>query len=189
MSTIRSGWQPVLLIVDVQVGVMAQAWQAERVVANVKSAVARAREQMVPVVWVQHESDDLPRDSAAWQWVPGLTPADGEARIDKRHQSAFEATPLDDTLARVGATHLVLAGAATNWCIRATAYAALDRGYDLTLVKDAHTTEHIDLDDGTHIDASGIVAELNVVMTWLDYPGRRNTTVSADALEFADPNS
>ena len=37
-------------------------------------------------------------------------------------------------LARLGASHITLAGAATNWCIRATAYVALERGYDLTLV-------------------------------------------------------
>jgi nicotinamidase-related amidase len=187
MPIVRPGNQPVLLVVDVQVGVMAQAWDAPRVIANVRRAVARARAQGVPVVWVQHEGADLPRDSAAWQLVPELVPAAGDARIYKRFESSFEATPLEDTLAQAGATHIVLAGAATNWCIRATAYAALERGYDLTLVEDAHTTSTIELDDGRRIEAAGIVDDLNIAMRWLSYPGRTNGTATAEAIDFSGP--
>jgi len=185
MATVRSGHRPVLLIVDVQVGVMAEAWDAPRVIANVMLAATRARASGVPVVCVQHEGDDLSRDSAAWQLVPELKPAPGEARIHKRYGSSFEETELEATLARLDATHIVLAGAATNWCIRATAYAALDRGYDLTLLKDAHTTPPLDLGDGTRVESSGIVTDLNTVMTWLAYPGRRNGTASAGGIDFA----
>lgn len=179
----------VLLVVDVQVGVMADGWDAPRIIANVAQAVARAREQGVPVVWVQHHSDDLPRDSDVWQWVPELQPADGELRIHKRFPSSFEDTDLAAQLARLGATHIVLAGAQTNWCIRATAYGALDRGFHLTLVRDAHTTSHLDLGPGERIDAAGIVKELNVAMTWLNYPGRKNGTAAAASLDFALPGT
>jgi len=179
--------KPALLVVDVQVGAVAQAWNAERVVRNVARAVERAREQGVPVVWVQHEDDELVRDSPSWQWVPELVPAPDEARIYKRFNSSFEDTALEEELARLGATHIVLAGAATNWCIRATAYGALERGYDLTLVRDAHTTGNIDLDDGSTIEAASIVAELNVAMTWLAYPGRKSGTATAEAVDFHVP--
>ena len=187
MSTVRSGNQPALVVVDVQVGVMADAWEAPRVIANVARTVQRAREQGVPVVWVQHESDELPRDSAAWQLVPQLAPAAGEARVHKKFESSFEQTQLEQELARVGATHIVLAGAQTNWCIRATAYGALERGYDLTLVKDAHTTPGIDLGEGSKIEAAGIVKDLNVAMTWISYPGRRSGTAAADEVDFCAP--
>ena len=187
MTAIRPGNQPVLLIVDAQVGVMADAWEAPRVIQNAARAVARAREQNVPVIWVQHESDELPHDSASWQLVPELAPAVGEARIYKRYESSFEDTALEETLANVGATHIVLAGAATNWCIRATAYGSLDRGYDLTLVKDAHTTGSIELGNGSRIEAASIVNELNVVMTWLSYPDRKNGTASAEEVNFTVP--
>jgi nicotinamidase-related amidase len=187
MSTTRPGNQPALVVVDVQVGVMARAWDAPRVVARVARTVERARGQGVPVVWVQHEGEDLPRDSAAWQLVPELTPRADEARVYKRFESSFEETNLEASLARVGATHLVLAGAATNWCIRATAYAALDRGYDLTLVEDAHTTQDIDLGHGAKVEAANIVTDLNVTMSWLSYPGRRNGTAAAEEVDFALP--
>jgi len=134
---------------------------------------------------VQHADEELPHGSPEWQWVPELTPAPGEPLVHKRFNSSFEQTTLEDELARLGATHIALAGAATNWCIRATAYGALDRGYDLTLIQDAHTTETMELNDGARIEAAGIVQELNVALTWLSYPGRTNGVATAETLAFA----
>jgi nicotinamidase-related amidase len=185
MATVREGNKGVLVVVDVQVGVMKEAWDADRVVANVARAVDRAREHGVPVLWVQHSSDELPHGSPDWQWVPELAPANGEPRIHKHFNSSFEQSALEDELAKLGATHVVLAGAATNWCIRATAYGALERGYDLTLVQDAHTTGTMDLGHGTRIEAADIVHELNIAMSWVSYPGRTNTAVNAEELDFA----
>lgn len=187
MSTVRPGNQPVLMVIDVQVGVMSEAWDAPRVIRNVARAVELARERGVPVIWVQHQADDLPRDSAPWQIVPELAPAAGEKRIYKRYESTFEGTDLEAHLAAEGTTHIVLAGASTNWCIRATAYAALDRGYDLTLLKNAHTTGSIDLGNGLRVEASGIIADLNMAMTWLNYPGRTNGTAATEEVDFASP--
>jgi nicotinamidase-related amidase len=187
MSTIRAGNQPALVVVDVQAGNTAAIWDAARIIRNVAHAVDRARGNDVPVIWVQHEGSDMPRDSAAWQIVPELTPIKGEARVYKRHESTFEDTTLEAHLARNGVTHIVLAGALTNWCIRATAYAALDRGYDLTLLKDSHSTASIDLPDGSKVDAAGIVSDLNLTMTWLSYPGRQNGTATAADVDFSSP--
>lgn len=184
MATIREGDRGVLVVVDVQVGVMSEVWDAPRIIQNVARVVERARIQGVPVIWVQHSDDELVYGSPQWQWVPELTPAEGELLIHKRFNSSFEQTPLEEELARYGATHIVLAGAATNWCIRATAYAALDRGYDLTLVEDAHTTGTIEFENGTRIKAADIVQELNIAMTWLSYPGRKNTTATAEEVDF-----
>ena len=148
-----------LLVVDVQVGVMKDAWQAPQVIGNVARLVDRARLQGAPVLWVQHADEQLVRDSAAWQWVPELVPAPDEPRVHKAFNSSFEQTSLDTELTRLGATHLVLAGAASNWCIRATAYAALERGYDLTLVSDAHTTSDMTLPSGATVRPANITAE------------------------------
>jgi nicotinamidase-related amidase len=187
MATVREGNKGVLLVVDVQVGVMSESWDAQRVVDNVARAVERARARGVPVIWVQHSDEDLVFGSPQWQWVPELSPAKGEPLIQKRFNSSFEQTALEDELAKLGATHIALAGAATNWCIRATAYAALERGYDLTLVKDAHTTSSLELGDGVTIEAANVVRELNIALTWLSYPGRTNGTATAEAIDFAIP--
>jgi nicotinamidase-related amidase len=187
MASIRPGHQAVLLIVDVQVGVVADAFDAPRIVANVVRAVEQARVQGVTVIWVQHADENLVHGSPAWQWVPELLPAASELLIHKHFNSSFEDTPLEEQLAGLGATHIVLAGAATNWCIRATAYAALERGYDLTLVSDAHTTGTMVLDDAVRIEAASVIQELNIAMTWLSYPGRRNGTAKAEELDFCQP--
>lgn len=187
MATVRAGNKGVLLVVDVQVGVMKEAWEAPRVINNVARAVERARAAGVPVIWVQHSADELVPDTPGWHWVPELVPAKGETLIRKAFNSAFERTPLDEELGRLGATHITLAGAATNWCIRATAYGALDRGYDLTLVKDAHTTGTLELDDGTRIEAATVIDDLNIAMTWLSYPDRKNGTATAEEVDFATP--
>lgn len=175
------------MVVDVQVGVVREAWDAERIVGNVAHAVERARASGTPVVWVQHGDDELAHGSAEWQWVPELVPAKGEALIHKHFNSSFEETTLDAELAALGATHITLAGAASNWCIRATAHGALERGYDLTLVKDAHTTGSMVLEDGTRIEAATVIQELNTAMTWLSYPGRTNGTAGAAEVDFTRP--
>lgn len=184
MATVRSGKRCALLVVDVQQDVVATAWDRDRVVGNVAHAVARAREAGVPVLWVQHDDDELVHGSPAWQWVPELDPRAGEVAVRKHFNSAFEQTSLEESLERLGIAHLVLAGAATNWCIRATAYAALERGYDLTLLEDAHTTRSVDLADGRRIDAEGMVDDLNLAMRWLAYPGRRSAVAPAARVDF-----
>jgi nicotinamidase-related amidase len=184
MATIRSGDKGVLLVVDAQVGVMRELWDSPRIIENLSRAVERARASDVPVIWVRHSARDLPHGSPEWQLVPELTPAEREPVVDKRYNSAFEETTLEQELARLGATRIVLAGAATNWCIRATAYGALDRGYDLTLVEDAHTTADVESQDGTRIPAESIIQELNTVMAWLSYPDRKNTIAVAAEVDF-----
>ena len=187
MATVREGNRPVLLVVDVQVGVVNNAWDAPRIIKNVSRAVERARAEGVPVIWVQHADENLVKGSPQWRWVPELVPAGGERLIHKEFNSSFEQTRLENELADLGATHIALAGAATNWCIRATAYGALERGYDLTLVSDAHTTESMKLDNGMTIAAGDIVEELNIAMTWLAYPGRKSGTACAEDVSFANP--
>jgi nicotinamidase-related amidase len=184
MATIRDGAASALLVVDMQVGVIAGALDAAGVLQRIQVLVQRARHDGVPVIWVQHADDGLPQGSPAWQWAPGLQPLADEALIPKGHNSAFEDTSLDELLARLGVSRLVLTGAATNWCIRATAYGALDRGYDLALVADAHTTSPMTLDNGRTIEPAGVIDELNVAMTWLSYPGRRNSAPLAAAVTW-----
>lgn len=188
MATVREGNKAALVVVDVQVGVMGEAWDASRVIANVACAVERARAQSVPVIWVQHNDEELPKESPQWQCVPELAPIESEPRVHKQYNSSFEQTSLQHELSALEVTHIVLAGAATNWCIRATAYGALERGYDVTLLSDAHTTETIQFEGGARIEVADVVQELNIAMQWLAYPGRKNGTARAEHVNFALPS-
>lgn len=162
----------------------ARADLRDRIVGNVALAVRRAREAGVPVFWVQHHDQELQRDTPAWQLAAELKPLKGEPRIHKSFNSAFEGTELLSELDRLAVSGVFLAGAATNWCIRATAYAALDRGFDVTLLSDAHTTEDMELEPGRVVEARSIIDDLNVAMRWLAYPGRSNASVTAAEAAF-----
>lgn len=182
MATVGEG-KTVLIIVDTQVGVMSKVWDRQRVTSNAAAVVKNARQSGVPVVWVQHADEELPTGSPEWQWTPELVPEQKEPVIPKHHHSSFEQTKLPRTLAKMGISHIFLAGAATNWCIRATAYGALSRGYDLTIVKDAHSTGSMEL-EGKTIKASDIIDELNTVLSRLSYPGCTTDAVTAREIRF-----
>lgn len=173
-----------LLVVDAQAGVLADVWNRERVVANLQALVSSARSSGTPVIWVQHASTDLPRGSAVWRLAPEFEPRDDEPVIHKIHNSAFAGTDLEALLRARGVNQIVLAGAATNWCVRATAFAAIERGYDLTLVGDAHSTTPSTLPDGRPVPAEMIVAEFNDGIRWLAAPGVRTAVVDTAKVDF-----
>ncbi|MBT9499859.1 MAG: cysteine hydrolase [Burkholderiaceae bacterium] len=169
-----------LLVVDAQVGVVSGIWESKRVVANIETIVSRARAAGVPVIWVQHADDDeLKYGSESWKLAPNFVPAAAEVVIHKKYNSSFANTDLDQRLKALGVSRIVLAGASTNWCIRATAYAAVERGYDLALVSDAHSTESMKLPGGVSVAAEASVAELNAVFEWISVPNVRTEVKKA----------
>ena len=91
------------------------------------------------MIWVQHTDDELPQGSETWQYVPELVRMDSEPLVHKSYGDSFEDTDLEERLAERGVGRLVVTGAQTDACIRSTLHGAFVRGYDVTLVKDAHT--------------------------------------------------
>lgn len=173
-----------LLVVDVQTGVVAAAHDRDAVVANVAVLVDRARREQVPVVWVQQTDDEgLPRGSDGWRIVPELAPADGEPVIEKEHGDSFEATPLADVLAERRVGRVVVAGAQTDACVRATLHGAFVRGYDTVLVTDAHTTE--DLTAYGAPPPAQVIAHTNLYWGFQTGPGRTATTASTAEVDLA----
>jgi nicotinamidase-related amidase len=182
MTTLKNRPNTALLVIDVQNGVVAGNHERDAVVSNVGSLVAKARREHVPVVWVQHSDEDLPRGSDEWQIVPELTPDGAEPLVDKSYGDSFEDTTLETVLAGLGVGRLVVAGAQTDACIRSTLHGALARGYDATLVSDAHTTE-----DQTAWGApppGQVIAHTNLYWTYQTAPGRTAGTVTTDDVDF-----
>lgn len=173
-----------LLVVDAQVGVLSAVWDSKRVVGNIETLVAKARAAGVPVVWVQHSDRELEYGSESWKLAPNFVPSATELVVHKKFNSSFANTDLESKLKALGVSRLVLAGAATNWCVRATAYAAVDRGYNLALVSDAHSTEPIPLPGGKVVPAEAIVADLNTVFEWLSVPNVRTEVLSTANVTF-----
>ncbi len=182
MTTLENRLKTALLVIDVQNGVVAQAYGRDAVVANIGDLVAQARREDVPVIWVQHFDEDLARGSDAWRIVPELTPGEAEPLVEKHYGDAFEDTTLESVLAGLGVGRLVVVGAQTDACIRSTLHGALARGYDTTLVKDAHTTE--DQSAWGAPPPEQVIAHTNLYWTYQTAPGRTAGTVSTKEVDF-----
>ncbi len=183
MTTLANRPNTALLIIDVQVGVVGQAHDRDGVVANIGHLVDKARACDVDVIWVQHNSDDLPRESDSWQYVPELVRRDSEPLVQKAYGDSFEETDLESVLAASRIGRLFVVGAQTDECIRSTLHGAIVRGYDVTLVGDAHTTD--DLSSFGAPTPDKVIAHTNLYWQYHRAPGRTTGTVNTADVEFA----
>lgn len=187
MTTLNDRLNTALLVVDVQKGVVAEAHRRDDVVANISALVDKARDEQVPVVWVQHNDDGgLARESEDWQLVPELKRDVSEPLVEKRYGDSFEDTDLEDVLAQLGIGRLVVAGAQTDECIRSTLHGAVVRGYDATLVSDAHTTE--DLSQWGAPTPDLVIAHTNMYWEGHRAPGRKAGIVETKDVDFSNPS-
>jgi len=182
MTTLENRPNTALLVIDVQNGVVAEAHERDAVVANVGSLVEKAREKQVPVVWVQHSDDGLARGSDEWRIVPELAPDESEPLVEKSYGDSFEDTDLESLLAARGVGRLIVTGAQTDACIRSTLHGAFVRGYDVTLVGDAHTTE--DLTEWGAPPPDKVIAHTNLYWTYESAPGRKAGTAATENVDF-----
>lgn len=183
MTTLENRPNTALLIVDLQSGVVVRAHRRDAVVANIGSLVDRARQEQVPVVWVQHSDEHLVRGSDDWRIVSELSPGDAEPLVGKQYGDAFEDTTLEGVLKGLGVGRLFVTGAQSDACIRSTIHGALVRGYDTTLVSDAHTTE-----DQTAWGApppEQVIAHTNLYWSYQTAPGRTAGTAETKDVDFA----
>ncbi|MFE1591239.1 isochorismatase family protein [Nocardia sp. NPDC058705] len=182
MTTLPDRPNTALLVVDVQNGVVDEAPLRNEVVANIAALVDRARIAQIPVIWIQHSSEDLVEGTEPWQYVPELTRADTEELVPKHYGDSFEDTALEDVLAAARAGHLVVTGAESDACIRSTIHGAFVRGYDVTLVADAHTAG-----DKTRWGApkpEEVIAHTNLYWQFQQAPGRTAAVRPTGELDF-----
>ena len=183
MTTLQNRPNTALLIVDVQNGVVAGTPRRDEVVANISRLVEKARGEDVPVVWVQHSDEGLERGSEEWQFVPELPFDSTEPRIEKHYNDSFEDTTLEGLLSDLAVGRLIVVGAQTDACIRSTLHGALARGYDATLVSDAHTTE--DLSEYGAPPPEQVIAHTNLYWKYQTAPGRTAGTVETNDVDFS----
>jgi nicotinamidase-related amidase len=182
MSTLENRPNTALLVIDVQKGVVESAHERDAVVENVGNLVHRARHEQVPVVWIQHSDEHLARDSEEWQIVGELEPDRAEPLVEKNYGDAFEATTLETVLSDLGVGRLVVVGAQTDACVRSTLHGAFVRGYDATLVSDAHTTEDLTTYGAPPPDQ--VITHTNLYWRYQSAPGRTADTVETKDVDF-----
>ena len=184
MTTIEDRPNTALLVIDVQTVVVERAHERDAVVAKVGGLVAKARREEIPVVWIQHSDEGIVRGTEGWQIVPELAPDDTEPLVEKHYGDAFEDTTLETVLNGLGVGRVVVVGAQTDACVRSTLHGAFARGYDATLVSDAHTTE--DQSAWGAPPPEQVIAHTNLYWTYQTAPGRTAGTVESAEVDFQD---
>lgn len=184
MTTLENRPNTALLVIDVQQGVMDRSINGPQVIDNINTLASKARAANAPVIWIQHESSGLPRNSAVWQLADGLQDLEDEPHIDKRYGDAFEETELELVLRDLGVGHLVVAGAQTDACVRSTLHGAIVRGYDVLLVSDAHTTE--DMTEWGAPPPEQVIAHTNIYWSDQRQPGRTAGTRKTEETDFGE---
>ena len=135
-----------LLVIDVQNCFFKGDWpipNADEFLAKVESKVEATRAAGdTTIIWVQNDGEE-PWDDApgryGWQLV--LEPQAGERVVRKSVPSVFEQnTDFAAELKQAGITHLELIGLQSDMCVRASALAAKDEGFDVTVTRELHAT-------------------------------------------------
>ena len=133
-----------LLVVDVQQGLFQKStpvYRAAELLQNIQTLVDAAHRAGAPVIYIQHnDKNSLVKDTPTWTLHPDLQPQEDDLRVDKQHGNAFEETPLDELLKARRVKHVIVTGLVTHGCVKNTCLGALEAGYQVMLVSDAHSS-------------------------------------------------
>ena len=105
--------------------------------------IHRARDRGILVVYLQNNGEKGEPDepgTPGWELHPALHPEEGDLVVQKFEPSAFANTDLHKELQGRGIKRLFVIGIQTEVCIRANSRSAYDLKYEVTLVRDAHST-------------------------------------------------
>ena len=142
----------VLLVIDIQNDYFADGayplWNAEETLTRVEGAIQRAVAANVPVVLVRHVADTsqgpapffAPESRGAEVHPRILAAAPHAPVIAKSFADGFVGTTLEETLAQLGATELLVCGMMTQNCVTHTAISKSAEKYDVTVLVDCCTT-------------------------------------------------
>jgi nicotinamidase-related amidase len=175
-----------LLVIDMQEAVVAGCLDVPGVISRINDLSGRARQVGAPVVFIQNEDPtdpDMTAGADGWQLAKAMDHLDGDPIVGKSYRDSFAETVLGAVLDKTGAQHLVITGAHADFCVLTTALSAVQRGYDITLVGDAHTARTHTLPTG-ELSAEAIVVFVNSRIGTLTHPGRTVRVVPAADVSF-----
>ena len=183
MTTLPDRPSTALLVIDVQNGVVADTHNRDDVIANISTVVDKARAEDAPVIWVQHSGDHLEWGSEGLAVRARARPARFGAPRPQDLRRLVRGHRAGGTARRARCVgRLVVTGAQTDACVRATLHGAFVRGYDVTLVGDAHTTE--DLSECGAPPPDQVIAHTNLYWQDESAPGRTAGTVDSAEVSF-----
>jgi nicotinamidase-related amidase len=155
-----------LVIIDVQLGMFDESdpvYEGSELLNTINGLISQARVLNTPIIYIQHdgEGDDHPLrpDKPGWSIHPAIQPAQSDVVIRKRHPDSFQETSLQNELEALGIRNLIVAGIQTEYCVDTTCRRAYSLGYEVTLVRNGHSTWDTD-----EFKASQIIAHHNRVL-------------------------
>ena len=141
-----------LLVIDIQNDYFPEGnyplWNTEATLQNIEHAIEKANAQNIPVIIIQHIADSS-RGIAPFfnEGTPGaevhpriLAAAPQAPIIVKAYADSFVNTTLEETLARLGTTELLVCGMMTQNCVTHTAISKSAENYKVSLLADCCTT-------------------------------------------------
>ncbi|UPG91755.1 cysteine hydrolase [Luteibacter aegosomaticola] len=156
-----------LLVVDMQQDFFAHqalAGQRDRLVVCTNDLVGVARANQCPVIWVRQafraDLADAPLEvkrlglritiagTDGARLITGLDVSSADVQVEKTRYSAFFRTGLEDQLASMGCSVLIIAGINTHACIRMTVVDAYQRDMDVIMAREciaSHDLAHHDM--------------------------------------------
>jgi nicotinamidase-related amidase len=153
-----------LLIIDVQNGLFLgnPPAEAELVIDRINELSKRARDEGVPVVFVQHEQaqGELLYGSHSWELHADLIRVDGDLKLRKTTPDAFLGTELEAKLRSLRIDSLIVCGYASEFCVDTTVRRAAALGFAVIIAADAHTTH-----DKQHLAGVAIRDHHNATLT------------------------
>ncbi|MFB0514052.1 MAG: cysteine hydrolase family protein [Candidatus Bathyarchaeia archaeon] len=154
-----------LLIIDMQAGNFSEpnpVYKGNELLAKVKSLITKGRSAQIPIIYVQNNGDSGDPDeygTPGWEIHSLVAPVEGDVVVQKQTPDAFHETNLHHELESRGIKKLIIAGLQTEYCIDTTCRRAFILGYDVILVRDAHSTW-----DSPLLTAQQIVGHHNQVL-------------------------
>jgi nicotinamidase-related amidase len=175
--------QSAFLIIDVQQGFFDETDAEDAAfLKHPAGLLERAREQQIPIVYIQHEGDPghlLEVGTSGWHIHPWIAPHPEDIVLSKCASDAFYETPLHEKLHSRGGTRLVVAGAQTELCIDSTCRRALSLDYDVCLVADGHTTGGSDM-----LSVDQTIEYHNRLLPHVAHPTHSISVQSASTVQF-----
>lgn len=132
-----------LLIIDLQKGVCfddATLYHLDSLIDRVNQRIADYRKANLPIIFIQHEDEDLMKNTESWQLHPDLTSEASDYFIGKTHANSFYHTDLQETLRNEAIDTLEIWGAQTQYCVDTTVKFAHGLGYRILMEKGGSTT-------------------------------------------------
>lgn len=154
-----------LLVIDIQLGNFLEphpVYEGGRLLERIKGLIDKARSAQTQIIYVQNnggKGDPDERGTPGWEIHPSIKPKPSDLVIQKGSPDAFHETELQQALKSKGIQKLAVTGLQTEYCVDTTCRRAYSLGYEVILVRDAHSTW-----DSDRLSASQIIDHHNDVL-------------------------